>query len=200
MRTEADNRNRILEYSFQAFSSMGFLQVTMDDIARGVGMGKGTVYKLFPSKDALIMDTIDFFARQMEDKLRKIIADDHLTPTDKLKLFTKTVYHQLKKVNPAVLASLERAMPEAYNNIEQTRQKIILTNISELIDQGKKSGIFEAGTDGKLIAHILIGSIRHLTEYEVISGMDYNVEQLFSSIITVIMRGCLTEEGRRECL
>lgn len=197
MRTEADNRNRILEYSFKAFSSMGFQQVTMDDIARGVGMGKGTVYKLFPSKDALIMDTIDFFARQMEERLRIIIADDQLTPEDKLKLFTKTVYKQLKKVNPAVLASLERVMPEAYHMIEQKRQKLILTNVKELIDEGKKSGIFEEGTDGKLIAHILIGSIRHLTEYDVISGMDYNVEQLFSSIITVIMRGCMTEEGRR---
>ncbi len=197
MRTEADNRNRILEYSFKAFSSMGFQQVTMDDIARGVGMGKGTVYKLFPSKDALIMDTIDFFARQMEERLRIIIADDQLTPEDKLKLFTKTVYKQLKKVNPAVLASLERVMPEAYHMIEQKRQKLILTNVKELIDEGKKSGIFVEGTDGKLIAHILIGSIRHLTEYDVISGMDYNVEQLFSSIITVIMRGCMTEEGRR---
>ena len=179
MRTEADKRNRILEYSFRAFSSMGFQQVTMDDIARGVGMGKGTVYKLFPSKDALIMDTIDFFARQMENKIRNIIVDDHLTPTDKLKLFTNTIYKQLKKVNPAVLASLERVMPEAYHLIEQKRQKIILTNVNELIDEGKKSGIFEAGTDGKLIAHILIGSIHHLTEYDVISGMDYNVEQLF---------------------
>jgi AcrR family transcriptional regulator len=186
-----------MEYAFKSFTSLGFTQVTMDDIARGVGMGKGTVYKLFPSKEALIMDTIDFFASRIDAAMREVMSDDTMTPVEKLKLFIQTIYEKLKLVNPAVLVTLERIMPEAYEKIEKTRQRIILSHIGALIEEGKEGGIFESQIDGDLVAHILIGSIRHLTEAQVISSLHYSVDQLFTSIISIIMKGCMTEEGRK---
>lgn len=197
MKSDENKRNRIMEYAFKCFTSLGFSQVTMDDIARGVGMGKGTVYKLFPSKEALIMDTIDFFASHIDSTIREVMSDETRTPVDKLKLFINAIYDKLKLINPAVLISLERILPEAYEKIEKTRQRIILTHVGALVEEGKKDGIFEPGIDGDLVAHILIGSIRHLTEAQVITSLHYSVDQLFTSLIAIVMKGCMTEEGRR---
>lgn len=46
------NRERILQAAYEAFASDGRL-VPLDDIARRAGVGAGTVYRNFPTKEAL---------------------------------------------------------------------------------------------------------------------------------------------------
>jgi AcrR family transcriptional regulator len=47
------NRERILEVAKQAFTRAG-ADVSLDDIARQVGVGPGTLYRHFPTRDALL--------------------------------------------------------------------------------------------------------------------------------------------------
>ncbi|MDB4940823.1 MAG: Transcriptional regulator, TetR family [Labilithrix sp.] len=54
LRADAErNRRRVLEVAEQVFAAEG-LAVPIDDIARRAGLGVGTVYRHFPTKEALI--------------------------------------------------------------------------------------------------------------------------------------------------
>lgn len=54
LRRDAErNRQRILEAAMEVFNERG-LEVTLDDVARHAGVGVGTVYRRFPSKEDLI--------------------------------------------------------------------------------------------------------------------------------------------------
>ena len=54
LRKDAElNRQKILQAAAEVFAARG-LEVTLDDIAAHAGVGVGTVYRRFPSKDALI--------------------------------------------------------------------------------------------------------------------------------------------------
>jgi AcrR family transcriptional regulator len=53
-RTDAQrNRERILAVAKQAFTRYG-ANASLDDIAKGAGVGAGTLYRHFPTRDALI--------------------------------------------------------------------------------------------------------------------------------------------------
>src|ERR1700740_2368458 len=53
-RTEAQrNRERILEAAKKAFTRSG-ANASLDDIAKEAGVGPGTLYRHFPTRDALI--------------------------------------------------------------------------------------------------------------------------------------------------
>jgi AcrR family transcriptional regulator len=53
-RTDAQrNRERILEVAKAAFTRSG-ADASLDDIAKQVGVGPGTLYRHFPTRDALI--------------------------------------------------------------------------------------------------------------------------------------------------
>jgi AcrR family transcriptional regulator len=53
-RTDAQrNRERILDVAKEAFTSSG-ANASLDDIAREAGVGPGTLYRHFPTRDALI--------------------------------------------------------------------------------------------------------------------------------------------------
>lgn len=200
MVTEENKKNRIIEYALKNFTTIGYTRVTMENIARGVGMGKATIYKLFPSKEMLLISTIDFFASHIEKAFNGILANENITPVEKLSLYFKTVAEKLSFINPDMLTYLERSMPEVYEKIEKTRQRMILTNLVRLLEDGKRSGLFDPQMDAQLVAHIAIGAIRHITQAQVLSTLDYRIDQLIKSIITILGKGFLTEEGRKQVI
>jgi Transcriptional regulator len=197
MASDEIKRNRILEFSFKKFTTVGIPNVTMDEISRGVGIGKGTLYKFFPSKEDLLFKTIEFFAGKVEKAVQKIIADESLSSVEKLNLVLKTIGEKLALINPSALEYLERSFPEAFEKIDEVRRRVIMTNLVGLFDEGKQNGIFQPDMDTKLVAHILIGAANHIVDAKVLSTMNYSIENLFRTMTSILLKGCLTEEGRK---
>lgn len=185
-----------MDFAFKKFASIGIAQMTMDDIARGVGMGKGTLYQYFPSKEKLIMHTMEFIAGNINKKLDGILEDDRLTSVEKLSLFLKTIAERLAAINPSMLDYLERSMPEAYDKLELIRRHIIEDKLGRLFTDGKQNGLFDPTMNDKLVVQMMIGSVNHILHTRSQIG-EMPTDQLFRSIISILLKGCLTEEGRR---
>jgi AcrR family transcriptional regulator len=65
----ARNRARVLEVAYETFAAEG-LSVPIDEIARRAGVGAGTVYRHFPTKDEL-------FQAVIEDRMRHLVDDGY---------------------------------------------------------------------------------------------------------------------------
>lgn len=197
MSNEDNKKNRILEFSFKRFTTAGIIHVTMDEIARGVGIGKATLYQYFPSKEALIFETIDFMASRIEKNIHAIVNNQELNPVEKLEQLIQTIGKHLSKVNPSAIAYLEKNFPKAYEKIIEIRQQIIMNNVLTLLEDGIKSGHFDSQIDAYLVTNILIGAANHITNADILTTLDYSLDNLFSNIVTIIMKGCLSEDCRR---
>lgn len=191
-----DRKDRIRETAFQMFTGIGYSAVTMDQIARGCGMGKATLYQYFPSKKDLILSCIDYFTEKIGEEVEEIVADQSLSPQQKINRFITPVIQFVSRIHAGTLNDLQRSVPEAYEKIDQNRRKIILTNIVRIVKEGKEQGIFRADLDGTLVAHILIGAISHLSTPQVLEEIGLPTGQLFKLTLSVIWEGCLSEQGR----
>jgi AcrR family transcriptional regulator len=67
-----DIRDLILDAVDVLLAKFGYKKMTMDDVARQVGIGKGTIYLHFPGKEELILSHIDRIADKIVAKLREI--------------------------------------------------------------------------------------------------------------------------------
>jgi len=67
-----DIRDLILDAVDVLLAKFGYKKMTMDDVARLVGIGKGTIYLHFPGKEELILSHIDRIADRIVAKLREI--------------------------------------------------------------------------------------------------------------------------------
>jgi AcrR family transcriptional regulator len=65
----ARNRARVLDVAYETFAAEG-LSVPIDEIARRAGVGAGTVYRHFPTKEAL-------FAAVIEDRMQHLVDDGY---------------------------------------------------------------------------------------------------------------------------
>jgi AcrR family transcriptional regulator len=73
---KARNRARILAVASDAFAAKG-IETQMDDVAAAVGLGVGTLYRHFPTKEALMAALVDQkFERILEITLHGIERED----------------------------------------------------------------------------------------------------------------------------
>jgi AcrR family transcriptional regulator len=64
---ESPARQRVLRAAYRIFAEKGFYSATVDEIADRAGVGKGTVYRHFESKENLFREVV-------EDRLQELIA------------------------------------------------------------------------------------------------------------------------------
>ena len=151
------NRERILEVAREAFTRHG-ADATLDDIARRAEVGPGTLYRHFPTREALIEAV---FRSQVE----KLTAAGQryavsMRPVDALRawmlLFIEYVACKL-----LILPAMDTLPGGSMRLIEGTRG-LIHGTFRQLVQRAVDSGDFRAGTDPDDIMRALIG-IFHTT-------------------------------------
>jgi AcrR family transcriptional regulator len=68
----ARNRARVLDVAYDTFAAEG-LSVPIDEIARRAGVGAGTIYRHFPTKEALFQAVIEDRMQRLVDDGRKLL-------------------------------------------------------------------------------------------------------------------------------
>jgi AcrR family transcriptional regulator len=71
-----DKREAILQASWELIRHHGYSKVTIADIAREAGVGKGTAYLYFRSKRDIMLALVDQTNRKITDELERIARSD----------------------------------------------------------------------------------------------------------------------------
>ncbi len=85
----ARNRARVLQVAYDVFAEQG-LSVPIDEIARRAGVGAGTVYRHFPTKEALFEAVIAARVSRIVEHGRALLASD---PAGALFVFLRDMVH-----------------------------------------------------------------------------------------------------------
>ncbi|HEV8386619.1 MAG TPA: TetR/AcrR family transcriptional regulator [Nitrososphaera sp.] len=65
---KAEVRDKILQAAIQSFSQTGFDRTKMEDIAKRLGLSKGTIYLYFASKEDLFLGICDYYLKLMKER------------------------------------------------------------------------------------------------------------------------------------
>ena len=114
---------RILETARVHISKLGLRAVTMDDLARELGISKKTLYLHFPSKDAIVEQIVDLLGRTMRARFDAILADSTLSFAQKACAVFENCSNTVAQVSPALLRDLQRDAPAIFQKIENLRKK-----------------------------------------------------------------------------
>lgn len=81
---EKDISDAILDAVGRLLGRYGYKKMTVDDIAQDAGIGKGTIYLHFPSKEEVALGWIDRANHQLLEHLRLIAASD-IPPDERIR-------------------------------------------------------------------------------------------------------------------
>lgn len=134
-----ENRARILEVARQALAGEG--DTSMNQIAQRAGVGAGTLYRHFPTREALILAVYQFEVDQLTDSVPGLLAT--LPPLEALKRWTTELIGAMRKKH-----GLGDALsPGAQRSITEHTYGPVITAITQLLDAGKRDGTIRADAD-----------------------------------------------------
>jgi AcrR family transcriptional regulator len=152
-RTDAQrNRERILEVAKQAFTRFG-ASASLDDIARQAGVGAGTLYRHFPTRDALIEAVYRSEVEKLAAAQRKFA--DTLPPLDALRSWMLLFVDHIaaKQIIAPALNSVVGGPTKLYEG----SRSLIQGAIDALVKRAIKSGDIRKDIDSLDLLRALIG-------------------------------------------
>lgn len=75
----------ILDATARLLARYGYSKTTIEDVAREAGIGKGSVYLHFASKEEVVLSLVDRAVREVLDELRAIAAEDGASAADRIR-------------------------------------------------------------------------------------------------------------------
>ena len=83
---KTEKRQIIIEAALRVFAKTGFARTKMAHIAEAAGIGKGTIYEYFKSKEDLVRAVFHVFVIQSENEINKRV-DQYDDPVQKLNAY-----------------------------------------------------------------------------------------------------------------
>jgi AcrR family transcriptional regulator len=147
------NRERILQAAREVFAANG-IDAQMDAVAARAGVGVGTVYRHFPTKEALMAELVRQKFRQLADGAREALERDG-EPF--------AVLADMLRRNADVCAadaSMQHALTAVdahkWNHAQAEQQELNVLS-GKLIDRAQRAGAMRADVDATDIAMLMCG-------------------------------------------
>ena len=151
------NRERILEVAKEAFTRSGS-DASLDDIARRAEVGAGTLYRHFPTRDALLEAVYRSEVEKLAGSARRLA--ETRPPMDALRAWMLLVvdYIAAKHIIAPALNSIVGGPARLYEG----SRSLIQEAVDELVRRAKKSGDLRKDLDASDLLRALIG-VSHVT-------------------------------------
>lgn len=190
--------NKHIEKITKLFFQFGIKSVSMDDIARELGLSKKKLYQIFTDKTEIIEKVIGAIKFKIEN-----IEDE--CDTHQLNAIEKEIHHRktyLKiylKIKPTFVYDLRKFYPAIFNEFISFRKNQVIKSSYNLIIEGKEQGLYREDLNPDFISKLsvtLMCSILH-PDLNEISERDLMSKEFSDQFFIYHMNGICTEKGRK---
>ena len=116
--TKEELRDGILDATERLLARYGYRKMTVEDIAREVGVGKGTIYLHFSSKEEIVLSHVDRIVERVKERLWEIARSEETVAVrlrsmlltrvlfrfDSIQHYTQSLNDLLAVLRPGLLA------------------------------------------------------------------------------------------------
>jgi AcrR family transcriptional regulator len=193
-------RDTILDAVGRMLLKYGYRKMTVEDIAHEAGIGKGTVYLYFPSKEEVALGWFDRGHSRIEEDLSTIARSD-MAPDRKLQeLLVRRVMAGFDAAREFA-ESLDELFASVRPSLLPRRQQYqgsMAAIIADVLREGCAQGIFEVG-DIDAVALSIVLAITSLLPYSLSVaqlGRRDEIEAKARIIADLLLNGLRGEGGR----
>ncbi len=174
------------------FAQQGIRAVKMDDIATSLAISKRTLYELFDDKETLLAVGLQKYQRLHQEQKFEVIRQSANVMEVILKFYEMHL-EESRVVNPLFYSDLEK-YPAILDMLRREQQNQ-MDSFLDFMMRGVEEGYFRKGVNYKLIGHMFEALTKYMMEKRLYEA--YSIEELYSNMLFVTLRGFCTEKGVR---
>lgn len=178
----------------ELFLRYGIRNVTMDDIAKDLGISKKTLYTYVSTKAELIDKITDQYIEQKKKALVNARSQSD-NAIDEIIQTGRHVSQSLRGIQTNTMFALKKYYRESWVKMEKHFFGYVYASIRENTERGMKEGLYRQDIHPEVIAKIYVGRTMLVADEDIFPSRDYDPKMIFEEYFTYHIRGIASAKG-----
>jgi AcrR family transcriptional regulator len=178
----------------ELFFKLGIKSITMDDVARELGISKKTLYAFVESKDDLVSKVMD---RHMAEQCRidEAVHAKSANAIDEMVRLIQQIMTDLGQMKPNVVHEMQKYHRDVWDRIHDFQQSYILNLARQNLEWGCREGLYRLDFDVEIAARFYIAGAMSIFDEQYFPKPPYTFDGLFKEFITNYLYSLVSEKG-----
>lgn len=187
-------RERILDKAQELFFRYGVKSVTMDDIARELGISKKTIYQHFEDKNAMVFAGVEhhFECDRTLAEQMQIEAPD---PIAEVVMASEMMRQTMLGMNPTTIFDIKKYYPQAWDLFSKYKKEFILNLVKKNLRKGVEMGLYRHSINVEVLARLRLEQIEMGLDPHIFPLGQFNPLETQLELLDHFLRGIVTLEG-----
>jgi AcrR family transcriptional regulator len=181
-------RQRIIHSATELFGEKGFDQVLTDEVALRAGVGKGSVYRQFGSKEQLYAAAVIEGFTQLRSQIEAALANAKSDRERLTTIVSQTMTYFWNRRHFFILLRDPAKLPRAQEHRYFTERGQLARLVSGVLRDAGRGGRIRTDLDFDLLAECLLGMIRGVQRFKRDST---RLDEAVHTIVSLFLNGCV---------
>lgn len=184
----------IIIESANLFRQYGVRSVSMDDIARSMGMSKKTLYQFISNKNELVEKILDYSHQRMVSLLEETLSRN-INAIDSLLAMSQLINDDMKLFTPTVSFDLKKYYPDIFKRHMAESQKFAYNAICNNLELGIEQGLYRKEINAEIVAALYINKIEDVHDENFFKDKEISFDLIFETMFENHVRGIANTDG-----
>ncbi|MGB0886157.1 MAG: TetR/AcrR family transcriptional regulator [Chitinophagales bacterium] len=191
-----DQFNSILDTSEALFFRVGIKSITMDDIARELGMSKKTLYVHVKNKKDLVEKVIQRYIAN-EASFAQNINIDTMNAIDIIVEIINHVHKSISNLPHSAIYDLQKYYPKSWKLFIDFKNQFVFNTMVNIIQKGKIEGLFRKTINERLIAKFYVIAVDGTLNPVNFKDENISFKDIYLEYIIYHLHGLVSTEGKK---
>ncbi|MCH8555365.1 MAG: TetR/AcrR family transcriptional regulator [Schleiferiaceae bacterium] len=185
---------QILECSLNMYFKFGIKSVTMDDVAKELGISKKTIYKYFENKAALVQRVSEHIISRIRGMMETVIQE-YDNAIEQLFAMDCAASESMKNQHPALKFQLKKYYPKTHDYAVNEQRNLILHITKINLQKGIATGLYRKDLNLEIIAFLYFSTLLSLSDQETFVNSSHTIEEFSRENLIYHIRGIASSKG-----
>ncbi|NNC82525.1 MAG: TetR/AcrR family transcriptional regulator [Flavobacteriales bacterium] len=176
------------------FMRFGIKSVTMDDMAKKLGVSKKTLYLYVRDKDELVRKCLQLRC-DMECQHIDVITERDLNAIDEMFEISQFISSMLRELHPSIHYDLEKYHSESFSQVMEQHMKHVYRVMSSNLKKGMEEGLYRDDLNVDVITKIYIRKVDVVFDAEVFPPEEISFEEVYKIMFRYHILGVASHKG-----
>lgn len=184
----------IIADAYNQFRLYGFKSVTMDDLARTIGISKKTLYELFKDKDELVLEAVKYMLNTNQCDTEEIFKNSN-NAIEQIFGILGLMEKMVRGLNLICYMDMQRYYPASYKYLEEHKKNYLYKCIISNLQQGISEGYYREEIDLEIITRFRMESALLVFQNNLFPQDKYDIVKVNNEIFTNFIYGIVSIKG-----
>jgi len=189
-----ETNERILLKAGELFRRFGIRAVTLDEIAKNLGISKKTIYQFFKDKDALV-DAVMMteFECNYQDCMN--CSAKAKNAVDEIFMLMQNMDEDFRNLKPIIIFDMKKFHFKTFEKFQTHMHQNLMQMVAANLKRGITEGYYRDNLDIEIVSRFRMSSTWLLFDPEVFPSQKFELSKVFKEVLELFLHGLVNPKG-----